>query len=1225
LLEGSEQCDLGKAPDGSSKNDGKGGCSPTCQVVPGWTCAADGLTCTKEVYCGDSKVQTTLGEQCDDGVNDGQHGCSSTCTVVTGWKCPPQGGACELDSYCGNGVVDSGEECDDHNLRSADGCSATCFLEAGWSCPPTGGRCARVCGNGQLDSGETCDDGNIYSGDGCSSTCQVESAYSCWVPGLPCVYTPPPAAPQCGNGALEPGESCDDGNVKGGDGCSSTCQLETGWGCAQPGRPCVAAQCGDGILAGSEQCDDGNTRAADGCSPTCTSETGAVCPPSAGACIPMVCGDGRMTGVEQCDDANARDGDGCSSSCQLEIGWKCPLPATQCVPVCGDGLVAGPEQCDEGILGAACCTPSCRLVRGYVCDPSATPHSQPATLYCGNQVVDGPAVPINPIRGSEQCDDGNQLPFDGCSPSCSNEPLCGTLNTYLLNPTPGAYQCFSRCGDGLVMPPEQCDDGNSLNGDGCDSTCKVELIPGTSQPAWTCAQPPPGDTLVLPVVWRDFSVRTHPQFQVEPLVNRRLPGIPQNTLQPVAVGGSRLYQYVPAYNTSFLSPNWGAPFNGNGYVGVAGWTMNGPGFIAGQEGYLQPPWMANTSASYAVDRVWWSNQAGALDPIAAATRYAQWYIDTPTINQSFAGSITLTLQISGAFQYSSTAFFPIDPRGWVATVPAQETARDDGHNYSFTTETRYWFIYQGGERLEFYGDDDLWVFVNGQLTLDLGGVHSRLRGYFQLADDGTATVCEENVPAQGLTANCTTPNLGLVVGQVYEIAVFHAEREVIDSNFQLTLAGFNGAPSVCTPICGDGYVVGSEQCDRGPANVPPSGNTYGNCTTECKLGPYCGDSVLQSPAEACDNGLNLNTYAPTINPASNLCAPGCVPPPRCGDGVIQAAQGEECDNGGQNQDAYGRCQTNCRLGPRCGDSAIQQQYGEQCDQGANNGALSSPCAADCRLKCGNGVVDPGEKCDSGSGTNGNGSLASPCGANCQWKCGNGQLDPGEACDDGKNDGSYGTCRPDCKLAPYCGDNEVQDPEVCDLGPNNRPDAYGLTSCTNQCLPGPWCGDGMVNGPEKCDDGKNTGLPGSCTPECDGYVPSSECGDGVIQLPEQCDDGPSNGAQTSDCDSTCRFKCGNAVIDPGEQCDNGVNDGSYGTCRADCTLADFCGDGVKNGQEQCDRGPNNVPPASAYGADVCTTICTFAPFCGDGRVQSQFGEQCEGNVACERCMTVTLVL
>ena len=64
-------------------------------------------------------------------------------------------------------------------------------------------------------------------------------------------------AGDCGNGVVDPGEQCDDGNSVAGDGCSPTCRLEV---------------CGNRILDPGEQCDDGNTVAGDGCSPTCRLE-----------------------------------------------------------------------------------------------------------------------------------------------------------------------------------------------------------------------------------------------------------------------------------------------------------------------------------------------------------------------------------------------------------------------------------------------------------------------------------------------------------------------------------------------------------------------------------------------------------------------------------------------------------------------------------------------------------------------------------------------------------------------------------------------------------------------------------------------------------------------------------------------------------------------------------------------------------------------------------------
>jgi cysteine-rich repeat protein len=91
------------------------------------------------------------------------------------------------------------------------------------------------------------------------------------------------ALASCGNGVIDAGEQCDDGNIVSGDGCSTTCTIESGWTCA--GQPSVChTTCGDGIVAGTEQCDDGNTMSGDGCSGTCTVEAGYHCTGSPSVC-----------------------------------------------------------------------------------------------------------------------------------------------------------------------------------------------------------------------------------------------------------------------------------------------------------------------------------------------------------------------------------------------------------------------------------------------------------------------------------------------------------------------------------------------------------------------------------------------------------------------------------------------------------------------------------------------------------------------------------------------------------------------------------------------------------------------------------------------------------------------------------------------------------------------------------------------------------------------------
>ncbi len=145
-----------------------------------------------------------------------------------------------------------------------------------------------ACGNGIIEPGETCDDGNPTEGDGCSATCGIEEP-------------PPPPGPECGNGFLEFGEGCDDGNLLDGDGCSSACQLEP--------PPPPTRVCGNGLLEPGEGCDDGNLQPGDGCSPACQVEPRPI----------GRCGNGILDPGEQCDDGNRNDDDSCSARCTAKL------------------------------------------------------------------------------------------------------------------------------------------------------------------------------------------------------------------------------------------------------------------------------------------------------------------------------------------------------------------------------------------------------------------------------------------------------------------------------------------------------------------------------------------------------------------------------------------------------------------------------------------------------------------------------------------------------------------------------------------------------------------------------------------------------------------------------------------------------------------------------------------------------------------------------------------
>ena len=480
------------------------------------------------------------------------------------------------------------------------------------------------------------------------------------------------------------------------------------------------------------------------------------------------------------------------------------------------------EQCDPGVQAtnmAQACSSTCKWNPGWACSGSPPICHQ---TVCGD----------GKVEGTETCDDGNTLPNDGCSPTCHVEPNCSSATG----------TCISKCGDGLVVN-EECDDGNTTNGDGCSSTCTVE-------PGYHCSQPDSNaDTMIVPITYRDFLLGGDFYAATISGSNNAVTGMVQGTLdsegKPVyaGVGGGTAtagwvtsaatfhnwYRDTPGTNTTYVSTIL-LHNDGNGSF-VNWWKDN-------QE------WMSYSNARWCSD--------GTCTNCSAPP-----YVDDGTMNCLASctpwGAGSGPCVADQALVPGNPLFFPLDNIPGMITptsayAPGETPPMYSGtwinepgtpqplHNFSFTSEVRYWFSYSTSKQytLDFTGDDDLWVFVNRKLAVDLGGIHNPVEGRIVLdaSGGGDVTITPTEGAActtQGVVSTCTSTkskvDLGMTNNGVYEIVVFQAERAWNGSSYKLTLSGFNDAPSECAR-CGAGSTPGDGGC-RDATGGAGAGGTAG--------------------------------------------------------------------------------------------------------------------------------------------------------------------------------------------------------------------------------------------------------------------------------------------------------------------------------------------------------------------------------------------------------------
>jgi cysteine-rich repeat protein len=314
-----------------------------------------------------------------------------------------------------------------------------------------------VCGDGHLDPGEACDDGNNVSCDGCKGDCSR-------------------ADHVCGDGITECGEECDDGNTVDGDGCEHDCKLPGAAGLRIPGAIRVTAGCvaewslaiSNGVInsttgfpATTQKCIDGD--------PSCDTD---------------LANDGKCVfGAQVCTRVPDPRLSSCFSSHVASINLRAPhsttlgkpedIANTQSLLTALEGLPLTVQLAGAVVRAGTPdtikndCSPRASLLVPHLAGKTGTKtFNIMATdingLTMSANQIHLECLPNNAVCGNgikevgEQCDDGNTNACDGCSPTCHVE----------------------ACGNGIVECNEQCDDGpnNGTAGDSCSATC-TELPP----------------------------------------------------------------------------------------------------------------------------------------------------------------------------------------------------------------------------------------------------------------------------------------------------------------------------------------------------------------------------------------------------------------------------------------------------------------------------------------------------------------------------------------------------------------------------------------------------------------------------------------------------------------------------------------------------------------------------------------------------------------------------
>eukprot|EP01113_Clastostelium_recurvatum_P048864 TRINITY_DN8979_c0_g1_i1.p1 TRINITY_DN8979_c0_g1~~TRINITY_DN8979_c0_g1_i1.p1 ORF type:complete len:942 (+),score=124.22 TRINITY_DN8979_c0_g1_i1:56-2881(+) len=561
------------------------------------------------------------------------------------------------------------------------------------------------------------------------------------------------------------------------------------------------------------------------------------------------------------------------------------------------------------------------------------------------------------------------------------------------------------------------------------------------------------------------------------------------------------------------------------------------------------------------------NRQSNANTVHNETTFELWFNDS-FFTKRFSYNLTLTSSPTDPriFSYGTSAFFPIDGQGWDVPAGRDQYQANDGkmHNFHFCSEFHGRFAYKGGEIFDFRGDDDLYMFVNNKLALDIGGVHPPNSGSFSL--------------------DAVAASYGMTKGNNYRFDLFHCERHTDGSNLFITtsLELFCSYYDWCDICEGDG-----QSC------CPPGAcNDNNPCTND-----FC--SILNPPTVSCQNvpvvcqgdicnlaACNKTTGSCDLTPVS--CPPdndactleqcsvgqgGCIAPRKICDDGQGLCTSKSCNR------QTGACEyvaTVCDDGDECTVDSCSPSVGctyttKKCDD--SNLCTIDTCRSNVRggcvftdKSCDDGSVCTIDSCDMSTGL----CVGTPLDCNDKDECTTDTCHPLGGCSNKAitcNDGSE--CTSDsCNVSSGCVFTHI---DGCDEVPCAGAPA-GSCPTTDYCNPN-LCVDGQcVNTPVDCNDNNACSID-QCV-QGDG-VWSATCVRSAVNCTSVL--GPrADACNIPVCDST--VGCYTSFV-----CDDGDN----------CTV-DACD--IVNGAAMCRHTPL-CPSSNPCRPNICTPAnktCSIVP-------------------------------